>query len=120
MHDYFESDATCMLPVDPYSKQKWTNNRSNPHISDTNTLRNKSQSKTGVDLRWHKKSEYQRLNKEQRSELYEWKISNKDKVTKQKKDHGFQPTFSAKKKLRSEVVTLRAKLKDHELDPTLE
>jgi hypothetical protein len=71
MRSNFEDTVAFLLPVDPYSKHK-RNQDKHANISDTNALRNKSQSKTGVDLRWHKPSEYKQLNKEQRAELYEW------------------------------------------------
>ena len=61
----FELAFTCMLPVDPYVKHKRTSNRNDPQIGDTNALKNKSQSKTGVDFRWHKGHKYAKLTKEQ-------------------------------------------------------
>lgn len=46
-------------------------NKLNPQISSVN-LKNKSQSKTGVDLHWHASDEYKQLNLSKKKELYEW------------------------------------------------
>lgn len=71
MRENFESAVAFMLPVDPYSKNKRHSDK-NAHIADANALQNKSQSRTGVDLRWHKPEEYRKLTKDQRIELYAW------------------------------------------------
>ena len=71
-----------MLLVDPYVKHKITLNRNNPQIVDTNALKNKSQSKTGVNFRWNKGCKYAKLTKEQQTELYELQMANKQVVKK--------------------------------------
>ena len=40
------------------------------------TNRNDGVGKTGVELRYHSKSEYQKLNKAQKKELHEWRSSD--------------------------------------------
>jgi hypothetical protein len=124
MRANFEEAVAFLLPVDPYSKHK-RNNQDNKHatISDTNALKNKSQSKTGVDLRWHTPEEYKTLNKEQRSELYEWQRTKEGKATtaKQRSESGHKGKMSAKKKLQTKVAALEAQLKEPQSsEPTLD
>jgi hypothetical protein len=117
----FESSVTHLLPVDPYTKHKRSSDR-NANISDANALKNKSQSKTGVNLRWHKPDEYQHLTKEQRCELYEWQRSKEGKqiTQKQKQKAGIKDSQSTKSKLQSKIASLEAKLKEASKEPTLE
>ena len=121
MRDDFESAVAFLLPVDPYSKSRAQSGRNNPQISDV-TLQNKSQSKTGVDLRWHKAEEYKKLNRAQRIELYEWQTSKEGKptVSSQRKElRKGKPRISQKHKLRAKVSALEAQLKSKS-EPTLE
>ena len=124
MRANFEDAVAFLLPVDPYSKNR-RNNQDNrqANISDTNALKNKSQSKTGVDLRWHTPEEYKTLNKEQRAELYEWQRTKEGKATsaKQRLDSGHKGKLSAKKKLQTKVAALEAQLKvQQSSEPTLD
>ena len=98
MRSNFELAVSCLLPVDPYIKSK---KYLNAKVSDANALQNKTNSKTGVDLRWHKPEEYRQLSKDQRNEIYEWQQSNKDKTGKQKSNANHKPKMSARKKLKS-------------------
>ena len=70
MRDDFELSVQFLLPVCPYSKNR-KNNRTQAQISDV-TLSAKQQSNTGVDFRWHTKSEYKKLNADQKKELWLW------------------------------------------------
>ena len=117
MRDNFELSVSCLLPVDPYSKHKEKSPKP-AQIADV-TLKNKSASKTGVDLRWHTPEEYKKLSKEQRSELYEWQRSKagRDITAKQKSAAGVQPKQNVKKRLRAKVSALEAQLSE---TPTLE
>jgi hypothetical protein len=121
MREDFESSVAFLLPVDPYSKQKRSNER-NAQISDTHALKNKSHSKTGVDLRWHKPDEYKLLTREQRMELYDWQRTKEGRAIthKQKSSSGYKPKPSQKTKLQSKVAALEARLKDAEKEPSLE
>jgi hypothetical protein len=112
MRSNFEDTVAFLLPVDPYSKHK-RNQDKTANISDVNTLKGKAQSKTGVDLRWHKYDEYKKLNKEQRAELYEWQRSKEGSAItqKQKSASGHKSKPSTAKKLKMKVATLEAKLK---------
>ena len=57
-------------------------------ISDA-TLFGQSNSKTGVDLRWHTNAEYQKLTKDQRQELYQWQHTKQGKAAmKSSRDKG--------------------------------
>lgn len=119
MQDNFEDAVACLLPVDPYVKHKKSNSNRG-QIFDTNALKHKSESKTGVEMRWYKPHEYTKLSKEQQSELYEWQSANKETTKKLKIATGFTPSKqSAKKKLRSQVADLKAQLKIAEQDPSI-
>lgn len=73
MRNDFEAMVSYILPVCPYAKHRSKNNNNNrdAEISDA-TLQGKHHSKTGVDLRWHSKKEYNKLSRAQKKELYEW------------------------------------------------
>ena len=121
MRNDFESAVAFLLPVDPYTKHKAQLNKL-PNISDANALRNKQQSKTGVDLRWHKPDEYKTLTKPQRIELYDWQKSKDGRSTtyKQKTSAGGKSKQHAKQKLQATVAALKEKLKEAPKEPTLE
>ena len=61
MRSDFEGAVTALLPVDPQVNSRVR--KGSAEISDV-TLKGASQSQTGVDLRWHTKAEYAKLNKE--------------------------------------------------------
>ena len=109
-----------LLPVDPYPKHKKGNKK--VQIADTQALKNKSSSLTGVDLRWHTPEEYKLLSKDQRNELYKWQKSKEGKAitAKQKKAQGVKPKQSAKKKLQAKVAALQAELDEKNKEPTIE
>lgn len=80
MRSNFERAVAFMLPVCPYAKHSKRNNNNNyAQISDVQ-LQGKRYSKTGVDLRWHTKAEYAKLNKAQRDELYKWQKTKQGKA----------------------------------------
>ena len=88
MRDNFKAAVTFMLPVCPYTKHSKNRNSGNAMISDA-TLLGQSDSKTGVDLRWHTNAEYQKLTKEQRQELYQWQHTKQGKAAmKSSRDKG--------------------------------
>ena len=82
MRSNFEVAVAFLLPVDPYVKHKKTYRQVT--IANAQALKNKSNSNTGVDLRWHTLDEYAELNKDQRSELYQWQKTKDGKATIQK------------------------------------
>lgn len=79
MRENFESAVAFMLPVCPYAKHSKKTNPNTAVISDA-TLLGKGSSKSGVDFRWHTKEEYQKLNKEQRDELFKWQRTKQGKA----------------------------------------
>ena len=74
MRSNLEAAVVFLLPVDLYVKHKCNDKQS--IITDAQALKNKSNSKTGVGLFWHTPEEYSRLNKYQRSGLYQWQKAN--------------------------------------------
>jgi hypothetical protein len=92
MRNNFEAAVASLLPVCPYAKHRADNQRSRAQVSDI-TLKSKSQSKTGVDFRWHTKSEYDKLNQAQRKELYTWQksIEGSSQMSKAKSQRDANP-----------------------------
>ena len=108
MRSDFEGAVTALLPVDPYIKSRAK--KGGAEISDV-TLKGISQSKTGVDLRWHTKEEYSKLNSEQRQELYKWQQTKDGKAAIEKskrKESGSES--KQKKRLKSQVSSLSKKI----------
>ena len=73
----FENAVAYILPKKTVLKRRSTKNNtiSQAQISDTNATGFGSKTgirKTGVHLRWHEKSEYMKLNKDQKQELWNW------------------------------------------------
>ena len=123
MRENFEAAVAFLLPVCPYAKHRASNgagNQRNAQVSDA-TLKGKHHSKTGVDLRWHSKSEYSTLNKDQRIELYHWQTS-KDGKTKMATDRATNKSklgkTVTKKQLQAKINALEAK--ETNAGPTLE
>ena len=109
MRDNFERAVAFMLPVCPYTKHK-TNQRRTRHASISDVrLKGKSDSKTGVDLRWHTKEEYSKLTKEQRAELYQWQQTKNGKEAMDKSRRN-QNKKMTKKQLKAHIQSLENKL----------
>ena len=53
-------------------------NKTTPNNRNNNNKQKIHKGKTGVELRYYKRKEYSKLNKEQRAELYQWQKSNKE------------------------------------------
>ena len=76
MRNDFEMAVAFLLPVCPYSKHKATlRRRPQAQISEV-TLQGREQ---GVELRWHTKEEYEKLNKKQRQILWKWQKTKEGK-----------------------------------------
>lgn len=71
MRQDFESAAATLIPVDPFVQNK-ANKKSTPFDISSMSTKSGRGSKTGVDLRWHAKHEFQALSSEQKDELIEW------------------------------------------------
>ena len=112
MRDDFERAVAFMLPVCPYTKHKTSQRRTrHAELSDVR-LKGKSDSKTGVDLRWHTKDEYSRLTKEQKSELYQWQQTKNGKEAMDKSKRSSKRKNLTKKQLKAQVQSLEQKLVD--------
>ena len=116
MRNDFESAVPFLLPTCPYTKYK-SNQRSRggrgAEISDIQ-LKNKGQSKTGVDFRWHTKEEYAKLTKAQRQELYQWQRTKDGQSAKTKhfsNKNGKSGKGKTCKQLEAHVHSLQQKLK---------
>ena len=81
MRQNFERAVAFLLPVCPYARNQaeLKENRQVPTVGAT-TLKNMSESKTGVDFRWYTKQEYVKLSPDQKAELYEWQHSKEGKA----------------------------------------
>ena len=114
MRTDFEKTVAFILPVCPFSKGKSEKEKLTAQVG-ASILKNASDSKTGVDFRWYKRSEYMKLTPEQKSELYEWQNSKEGKaqIAKERKQ---SPTSNSnrktKKQLAAQVKDLKAKLHD--------
>jgi hypothetical protein len=92
----FEATATHLLPYDPVAKKRLSGNkRGAGMISEVVGMTDDAQisgttggkpaiGKTGVHLRYYKKHEYDKLSKEQKDELREWR-----------KDHNVKPASTS-------------------------
>ena len=99
MRDNFEAAVTWLLPTCPYAKYAKGRKDSGPRAEISEVTLQK-ESKTGVDLRWHTKKEYQKLSKAQKAELYEWQQTKqgqkaKDNAKKKNQDK-HKPGLKAK------------------------
>ena len=111
MRDDFEAAVTALLPVCPYSKSRsGRGDGRGAEVSDV-TLKGASESKTGVDLRWHTVKEYKALSKAQRRELYQWQQTKNGKAAIEKQKAEADEGSSKKRKLTSQVSSLEKKLK---------
>lgn len=70
MRSNFELAASALIEVDPYRKSLRNAAGRNANISAIDFSAGRGS--TGVDLRWHPKSEFMKLNKDQRDELSKW------------------------------------------------
>ena len=121
MRSDFEGAVAHLLPVCPYTKHQNEKGGTKPkaQISDV-TLKGAHDSRTGVDLRWYKHSEYKKLSKEQKDELSEWQRSNEGrasiKAQRDKAKNGKEGGKGAKKNsraaLKAKIKALEAKVDD--------
>jgi len=74
----FEAAASFLLPHDPVAKKHAATKRPHANISaiDSASIKSGVGKKTGVELRYHTKSEYRKLSKAERSELHEWRMAS--------------------------------------------
>jgi len=85
MRDDFEKYFAFLLTVGPFVKNISSSIRK-PRLTNvsskfsSSTLKNSSDSNTGVDFLWHTPKEYMKLSNVQKSELYDWKQFNEGKA----------------------------------------
>ena len=86
MRNDFEMAASALIEVDPYRKgQRGNNNNRTANVSAIDF--DAGRGKTGVDLRWHPKSEFKKLTDDQKDELMKWmRTSEGKKVLKKSRD----------------------------------
>ena len=76
MRNDFEAAASSLIEVDPYKRSQ----RSTPRTATVSAIDySAGRGETGVDLRWHPKSEFNRLSQEQKDELIKWQRSDDGK-----------------------------------------
>ena len=80
-------------------------------------IRGNSSSKTNIDLRWHKRDEYDELSSENMQELYEWQKSKYGKVSINNSRNKYNASttiysgHTTRKFLQANISALEAKLK---------
>jgi len=91
MRDNFEGAVACLLPVCPYQKYKHSNGKERQprNISEFSAKAGKGD--TGVEYRWYKKPEYEKLIKKQRMELYTWQNTREGKEARKKNSPSGNP-----------------------------
>jgi hypothetical protein len=77
---------------DGYTNNDGANNKKNVSVSEVTIQKGKG--KTGVDLRWHKFHEYNKLNKEQKDELGSWQRSAEGKKASERYKGGKRSSTS--------------------------
>ena len=76
MRSDFEAAASSLIEVDPYKRSM----RSNPRTATVSAIDySAGRGETGVDLRWHPKSEFNKLSQDQKDELVKWQRSDDGK-----------------------------------------
>ena len=76
MRNDFEAAASSLIEVDPYKRSQ----KSTPRTATVSAIDySAGRGETGVDLRWHPKSEFNKLSQDQRDELVKWQRSDDGK-----------------------------------------
>ncbi len=85
----FEGAANAMIEVDPYKKSQGAAAKAQREAQISAIDYGAGRGSTGVDLRWHPKSEFKKLPKEQQKELNQWMSSadGKQKMAESRKAH---------------------------------
>jgi len=114
MRNSFEASATHLLPYDPVLKKRVDQGggkRGSADISDATGAETnvssfgtkKGTGSSGVPLRYHTKVEYDLLNKQQKSELREWRSGERGKDTNSSRKDTKKPKYDNKKAIASAV-----------------
>ena len=110
MRDDFEKSVSFLLPVCPFAKSKMQSSRSR-NIPQVSSLKNSSESKTGIEFRWYQPQEYAKLNNDQRQELYRWQKSKDGRAQMQKDRQTNKSNTSAmtRKQLKATIKSLETR-----------
>ena len=113
MRDNFEGAVACLLPVCPYQKYKRTNGKERQQRNVSKFSAKAGKGDTGVEYRWYKKPEYEKLTKEQRVELYTWQNTREGKEARKKNSPNGNPRDKKgdtrdKKAMRKTIKSLMA------------
>jgi hypothetical protein len=101
----FEATAAFLLPEDPVAKKRSDNKRPYAEISAVDSSAIKSGiGKTGVNLRFHTKDEYNKLTSAQKNELRQWRIDNPKNGKSQDEHVSFNIPDKKLKKMVSSAV----------------
>lgn len=114
MRNNFELAVAFLLPVCPVArkrKENKGNQRGSAHISSVgaNGGVKPSKGKSGVEFRYYKKSEYNKLSEDQKLELKEWRASQNGQSssgTKRKTDNNDDDSDKKKKGWRKEIASV--------------
>ena len=79
----FEAASSHLIEVDPYRRSSNTDQRRQPGAK-VSAVTFAGWGKTGVDLRWHTRSEFWNLTEEQRDKLTEWQGTDAGKTAVKK------------------------------------
>lgn len=116
----FEAASTMILPACPVARKAKQAGKSTAtaSVSALDTLLKDGRGETGVEFRWHNKSEFSKLSEDQRKELIEWRRTNgggkgKDGSKKDSKSNSNSPKKKSQKaKFKAQISSLEKKLED--------
>ena len=120
MRNDFESTVAYVLPSDPVARKKKSNTNKNATADIGSTTGIKAGiGKTGVEMRYHKRSEYGKLTTEQRHELREWRETAEgkkalDKYSSKRKARGDDQRSSKLRKTIASVLKEQQEILDKE------
>ena len=89
MRNDFEMAASALIEVDPYKRSQRVGGPTPKAANISSIDFNAGRGDTGVDLRWHPKGEFMKLNQEQRDELSTWQKTDEGRrtITASRKAH---------------------------------
>ena len=119
MREDFENSAVFILHVCPYTKSKSSAKENKLPIVSFAFLKNISDSNSGVDFRWHTHVGYNKLNKDQKAELYQWQNTKegKDKIDKYRGNNkNTGGSNKSRKQMAAQMKSLQSRLKSKDND----
>ena len=112
----FEAAAAYLIPCDPVAKKQQVGSKrpaadiSSANIQNRHKKKKAGMGVTGVELRFHNRAEYNKLNKLQKAELYEWRksVDSKKESKDDSKDQQKKIIAAAVKKELKDAETAKA------------